>query len=252
MVFATDFDPVNASARRQTRQKALESSQHRLIDGGSDSSLANSSVPEVTRRSAAQGGSVYISSPASQTNRLLAKATLAGKLAQHGAAKQSVARRSGVSKRGTSKVRPEAGEIAIAPREPSTSRSKPNVLAPLPLPKKTALPLGLRILNRVQHTSTALTGVLMASALVLYGSSVYVDKSANRAMAHLNFLQDESQQLTSANEAIKQTLANQATQDNSGLEPYESGDVLFVEPAPAREPLEIEEKTAKRLKPLGY
>ena len=43
-----------------------------------------------------------------------------------------------------------------------------------------------------------------------------------RALLQLDALQSESQQLTSANEAIKQSLAEQAALPDSGLEPLRS------------------------------
>lgn len=236
MVFATDFDPIDASSRRQAH--AFQNKQ--------TSSAASGSAASRAVNPSAGGSSAYIS-PVQQTNRLIARAARTQKIAQPTIAKKSAAR-----KVIATKVQPDAEGIAIASRGLSVPQHDPNVLAPLPLPGKPSLPLGLQILNRIQHASTALTGVLIAGALVLYGSSVYVDKSANRAMAHLNYLQDESQQLTSANEAIKQTLAEQATQENSGLEPYESGDVLFIEPAPVRDSVVLEENSPKRYRPMGY
>ena len=107
----------------------------------------------------------------------------------------------------------------------------------LSLPQQPKLPLGLRVLTRLQQGSTAITGVLVTAALVIYGSTVYVDKSTNKAILQLDALQGESQQLTSTNESIKQSLAEQATRPDSGLEPYEAGDVIFVDPAPPREKL---------------
>lgn len=115
----------------------------------------------------------------------------------------------------------------------------------LSLPHQPKLPLGLRLLTRLQQGSTAITGVLVTSALLVYGSTVYVDKSTNKAILQLDALQGESQQLTSANESIKESLAEQATRPDSGLKPYESGDVLFVEPASPREKL-VREKLAKK------
>lgn len=136
-----------------------------------------------------------------------------------------------------------------------------NADSPLSLPQRPQLPLGLRILNRLQQGSTAITGVLVASALVVYGSTVYIDKSTNKAIYQLDTLQGESQQLTSANESIKQSLAEQASRPESGLEPYAAGDVLFVEPASPRKKLAKENPTgnaedafeeSKMPGPLGY
>jgi len=161
-------------------------------------------------------------------------------------------------------VQPETDEVAIASRgisqvasseraTPSARSAPVSLPTPLPLPVNPTLPLGLKILNCVQQGSTVITGVLIAGALVIYGSSVYVDKSANRVMTRLNQLQSDSQQLTSANESIKQSLAEQAAQADSGLEPYEAGDVLFVAPEPVRETTQLPDPSStERPKPLGY
>lgn len=125
--------------------------------------------------------------------------------------------------------------------------------APLSLPRKPKLPLGLQVLNRVQQGTTAITGFLMTGALVVYGSTVYIDKSTSYTLAQIDGLQSESEQLTSANEAIKQSLAEQAAQADSGLALHKSGDVLFLSPAPPREaPKAAEQSPAKRSRPLGY
>lgn len=129
--------------------------------------------------------------------------------------------------------------------------------ATLSLPQQPNLPLGLRLLTRLQQGSTAITGLLVTAALLVYGSTVYVDKSTTRAIVQLDELQGESQQLTSANESIKQSLAEQATRPDSGLEPYEAGDLLFVEPAPVRQKAveDAGEKAAEQAEmsgPLGY
>ena len=104
----------------------------------------------------------------------------------------------------------------------------------LALPKQPKLPLRLRLLNGLQHGSAIVTSLLVTGALVVYGSTVYVDKSTQRALIQLDTLQGESQQLTSANEAIKESLAEQATQPDSGLKPYDTGDMLFLTPEPLR------------------
>ncbi|MEM8504034.1 MAG: hypothetical protein AAF716_12875 [Cyanobacteria bacterium P01_D01_bin.1] len=128
-----------------------------------------------------------------------------------------------------------------------------SILAPIELPKRARLPLGLRLLHRVQQGSTVLTGLLVASALLVYGSSVYLDRSTNQAMAQLNALQSESQQLTTANESIKQSLAEQAIKEDSGLKPYQPEDMLFIKPEPRRATAaETEAGESEQLRPLGY
>ena len=120
------------------------------------------------------------------------------------------------------------------------------------MPRKPKLPLGLQILNRLQQGSAVITGVLVVGALAVYGSTVYVDKSTSRALVQLDELQGESQQLTSANESIKQSLAEQAAREDSGLEPYEADDVILLTPAPSREGAAPAEPAPELPGPLGY
>ena len=126
------------------------------------------------------------------------------------------------------------------------------VSTPIKLPRQHRLPSGLKLLHQIQQGSTVLAGMLVAGALVVYGSSAYIDKSTNQAQARLNALQSESQQLTTANESIKQDLAGQAIQEDSGLEPYQPDDLLFITPEPRRAKIDSEEKGQKWLRPLGY
>ncbi|MEL6261077.1 MAG: hypothetical protein AAFR12_08410 [Cyanobacteria bacterium J06626_6] len=125
-------------------------------------------------------------------------------------------------------------------------------VSPLSIKRKPSLPFWLQLLNRSQQFSTVVTSLLVTGALALYGSTVYADKSTDRALSQLDALQNESQQITTANEAIKQSLAEQAAREDSGLELYESGDVLFLTPEPVREPKTVEIEEPARLQPLGY
>jgi len=119
--------------------------------------------------------------------------------------------------------------------------------------RKPSLPLWLSVLTRVQQGSTVVTGLLMTGALVLYGSTVYVDRATSTALTQLDALQGESQELTAANEAIKQSLAEQAIREDSGLELREADDIIFVEPEPLREAVaQPEAATEEQLVPLGY
>ncbi len=125
--------------------------------------------------------------------------------------------------------------------------------APLSLPKQPKLPFAMQVLTRLQQGSTAITCLLVTSALAVYGSTVYVDKSTEYALVQIDRLQGESQQLTAANEAIKQSLAEQAAQAGSGLRPYKAGDVLFLKPVPVRELGEVNSSPDEaRDLPMGY
>lgn len=127
-----------------------------------------------------------------------------------------------------------------------------SVPAPIRLPRQPRLPPRLRLLHQIQQGSAVLTGLLIASALVAYGSSVFIDKSTDRAIVQLNALRRESQQLATANESIKQSMAEQASREDSGLEFYESDDMLFITPEPRRAKTDAEGKKPSWLKPLGY
>lgn len=132
---------------------------------------------------------------------------------------------------------------------------------PLSLPKQPKLPFAIKLLTRLQQGSTAITCLLATSALVVYGSTVYVDKSTEYALTQIDQLQGESQQMTAANEAIKESLAEQAAQPGSGLTPYKAGDVLFLKPAPTRPLAEVNSAPnstpnsapkEERDRPMGY
>jgi len=221
MVFATDFDPVDSPSPSQRRKIS-----HARI------------------------------TPVHQTNRLIAQAQ--ARKAARTVTSQAVASQQPfqlTAKNGDSE---DAADIEVASRIAPVPVSESELVGSAVAPsvmvlRKPKLPLGLKILNQAQHGSTVVMSVLVLGALALYGSSVYVDRSVNRTMSHLNHLQSDSQQLTSANEAIKQSLAEQAMQANSGLEPYEAGDVLFVSPEPRREKKAVSEsQKVERFKPIGY
>lgn len=213
MVFATDFDPTVSSARRKADHTANQ----------------------------AKNGQSSPISPVHQTNRLIAEAARS-----QAAAKRAASQKAALQK--AAQRKPTVTITNVAAKDAMVTAS----VAALPLKAKPSLPLWLQVLNRVQHGSTLVASVLIAGALVLYGSSVYVDKSTERALTRLNQLQGESQQLTTANEAIKQNLAEQAMEENSGLEPYEAGDVIFVEPQPLRSVSDADEPMPERIRPLGY
>ena len=197
-------------------------------------------------RKSAQPDPQVTVSPVHQTNRLLAQAAQSQEISRRASEQQNALEKAAERKASpfTQRTVGKDADLSVATRTVSTD------IATLPKP---SLPLWLQVLNRVQHGSTAVASLLIAGALVLYGSSVYADKSTNRALAHLNRLQSESQQLTAASEAMKQSLAEQATQADSGLEPYEAGDVLFVTPEPLRPAkAPVESSKTERIRPLGY
>lgn len=206
--------------------------------------LAQSLPPQTDRAKAAQDRESSIELGQSKLSQSIQTDFLLGQAAQAQAVQVKVVRADG--DRASSKV-------VTLHRKPAAQPALQVQSSTLPLPSKPKLPFGLQVLNRVQQGSAAIAGILVTGALVVYGSTVYVDKSNSYTLAQLDALQSESQQLTSANEAIKQSLAEQAAQADSGLALHKSGDVLFLSPEPLREiPAEPAEPATKRTRPLGY
>lgn len=216
MVFATEFDPID---QPQSASKLRQAAANAQV-------ASHSASPQPTQRQAHSLAEPQIAS----TQRVYAV-----ERAKPDAVSDNVV---------PLHLESEAASEAIRVRSTSAAVS---------LPQQSRLPAGLKLLNRINQCSTVVTSLLVTSALVLYGSTVYVDKSTNRALAKLDALQGESQQLTTANEAIKHSLAEQATQAESGLEPYEAGDMLFVAPAPRRDAAVKENPATEEMpQPLGY
>ncbi|MEM7066148.1 MAG: hypothetical protein AAF572_23655 [Cyanobacteria bacterium P01_B01_bin.77] len=123
------------------------------------------------------------------------------------------------------------------------------------LPKVPRLPLGLKVLVGVQQGSTVLTGGLVATALIIYSWTVYLDKTVARSFQHLEALKVSTQQVTTANETLKNSMAEQAESPAAGLTPFEPKRAIFLSPAPARpsvEPVLESDKSDPMPHPLGY
>ncbi|MFK8186032.1 MAG: hypothetical protein AB8B99_21870 [Phormidesmis sp.] len=226
MVFATDFDPYD-ELERTSRSNA-----ERLP------TVTHSTVRALPVRPLSNGG---VGSPARNhpTNYQPAASSV----------EQAAAQRTDIQNAAARKP-VEDNVVPLHWGEPATRVRIEN--KSLLLPRQPKLPLGLQLLNRVQQGSAVIMGVLVTGALVVYGSTVYVDKSTSRALVQLDELQGESQQLTTANESIKQSLAEQAIREDSGLEPYKAGDVLLLTPAPRRPGAAPEEPAPELPGPLGY
>lgn len=231
MVFATEYDPIDQSSPRQdsaSLQKSNRSQSNRL-------GPLQYSRPQVA--------AVALSSvPPSESDDKMSDDTMAHTVkaaaAPQGPASAAAANNNVVP------LHLNGAAVRV--------KADPNTRA-LVLPDKPSLPLGLRLLNRMQQGSTVVTSLLVTGALLIYGSTVYVDKSTNRALSQLDELQGESQQLTSANEAIKQSLAEQAVREESGLELSDPGDVLFLSPLPRRQSVVVpDEDVVDMPRPLGY
>ncbi len=123
------------------------------------------------------------------------------------------------------------------------------------LPKAPRLPLGLKLLVGVQQGSTVVTGGLVAVALVVYSWTVYLDKTIARSFQQLETLKISTQQVTTANETLKHSMAQQAELPAAGFKPFEPEHAIFLAPAPVRPSVEAVAEPEPRFSmphPLGY
>ncbi|MEM7796427.1 MAG: hypothetical protein AAF579_18490 [Cyanobacteria bacterium P01_C01_bin.118] len=123
------------------------------------------------------------------------------------------------------------------------------------LPKSPRLPLGLKLLMGVQQGSTVVTGGLVATALVIYSWTVYLDKTLAHSFQHLEALKVSTQQMTTANETLKHSMAKQAESPAAGFKPFDPERVIFVPPAqlrPSVAPAQAPEQQSSMPYPLGY
>lgn len=80
-------------------------------------------------------------------------------------------------------------------------------------------PLWLKLLCHLQQRFSAIAWLLVAIVLIIYGWSVYSQKKWSQDYGRLKSLQVYEQQLTRANEVLKNQLANQAQQPDMELVP---------------------------------
>lgn len=252
MVFATEFNPAGQSPRHQADRvktdKSTRSSDPPIKLGHSQLSQSDQTQFLIAQAALQPVRSLDLVRPAAQVRPMRRGLSAADSLTQVSGQPQS---------QPSASEHPAADKVVPLHMGSPAVRIRPDGSdSALSFPDKSKLPWRLRLLNRVQQGSTVVTGLLFTGALVAYASTVYIDKSTGRALVELDALQGESQQLTSANEAIKQSLAEQAVEADSGLKPYDPGDVLFLSPAPQRETQRktdsVKATPVEMPRPLGY
>jgi hypothetical protein len=124
------------------------------------------------------------------------------------------------------------------------------------LPTSPATPLWLRVLTTAQRTSTVVTFSLVASALAVYGWTVYSQQLWGTEYQRLESLQRQERQLTAANEVLKDQLAKEAEDPASGLSMPNPTSAIFLQPAPLTQspaaPQAAPASKPFRTVPLGY
>lgn len=137
------------------------------------------------------------------------------------------------------------------------SQSARKTAAPVkPLAPKQQLPGALRNLLLLQRGSSVVLLVLGVLTLGVYSRTVSAQRSWSSAFNELSLLRRQEPQLTLANEALKQHLADSAEQQDSGLVNPDPFNALFLEPAAPRSMLDapeaVEAQNPQLEQPLSY
>lgn len=145
----------------------------------------------------------------------------------------------------------------LAVVSPTTIFSPTSVESVRKLPIRRALPPWLKLLMNLQRGSVIVTFVLMTAALVVYGSTIYMQQHWSKGYNKLKTMQRSERQMIAAEGLIKNQLIQQAEQPGSGLVPRTAEHTIVLEPAPERAVpitanpvLKVEPSTQSQ--PLGY
>lgn len=141
--------------------------------------------------------------------------------------------------------------------------SQPRVSPPVLLPTAPGLESPVvRVLSQLHLVSSALAVSLVALTLLSYGASVYVSRQLSQASQQLNRLQRSEQQLTTANEVLKNHLAQQVESDTTGFQPPQPDSVIFLKPSAQTAAVALPSQVSNRVMgrfalpqvdvPLGY
>ncbi len=161
-------------------------------------------------------------------------------------------------------LKPQATELpkgtlhsrAVAPRR--RLRVMLGVSQPIPFSRRTpeSYPAWLKVLIVSQRFSLGVTLVAIAGTLAVYGLTVNANRRLAAATTRLEALEDQQNQLTTANTVFKNHLAQTAL-SQLGEENLNPKHVLFLEAAPVIAPPSPPADTAapaapKRIFPQGY
>ena len=92
-------------------------------------------------------------------------------------------------------------------------------------------PAWLTGLRHLQNRCAAVTVVLVAALLVAYGWSAYSQDSWLKARSKLETLKKQERQLMRTNEVLKNDLASQAQQPETGLVTPNPAEAIALEPS---------------------
>lgn len=131
--------------------------------------------------------------------------------------------------------------VSVSPRTRQSIRRTVETLAP------TRPPLWLRAIIHLQRRSTPITLLLVASALPVYGWSVYTQRAWGEAYEKLEQLQRQERQLVAANEIRKYEVTQQAELSPVGLVRQVPENTIFLKPEQLRQPDANQAKRSNRI-----
>lgn len=125
------------------------------------------------------------------------------------------------------------------------------------IPLKQPYPMWLKLLIRVQRGSLLVAIVLVTAALVVYGSTIYMQRYWGTKHGQLKSMQKGVRQMVVMNEALKNQIMQQAEQPGSGLVPRTPAHTIQLEPSPLRPttptgPLIIRAAPTSNTDPVSY
>ncbi len=158
-------------------------------------------------------------------------------------------------------------------KPPTRSKVKPSKIAklptPIPLSPKTGgqkvqrlntsrelIPGWLRSLILLQRCSDLMAFLLFAAILSVYSWTVYTQQQWTQEYRKLETLQRNERHLTTANESLKNELAQQAERPATGLVTPNTANTILLPPAPQRQfvasPSQTPDSESMVKTPLGY
>ena len=112
-------------------------------------------------------------------------------------------------------------------------KTNPNPSGQIPiLPSSQSAPFWLQRLCTLQRQSSIITFLLVTATLGLYGWTVYCQQLWGQSYHKLVTLQRHERQLTTTSEVLKNQMALQAEQPDTGLVPSSPTQAIFLQPAP--------------------
>jgi hypothetical protein len=133
-----------------------------------------------------------------------------------------------ISRARRAKTGPELPNYSPADEQPGLRA--PSVLKVMP--DRQWQPMWLRSLLRVERASSAAVVLLLGGALTLYGLTVYGEQRWSQEYQKLETLRRGEQQLSAASEVLKQQLAKEAENPETGLARQKPADTIFLRQAP--------------------